>query len=212
MDKKRSYNEGCAVSHALDLVGERWALLVVRELMLGPKRFGDLRAGLCGASSNILTRRLRDLEEIGVLRRHRAGVPVSTTVYELTDWGRALEPVLFALGNWAVVSPFWDRQAPSTVDSLLLALRSMAGMIFPGGAPVAGTCDMRVDDDRFTMRFGDTGLNIARAAAHEADAVVQIDAGTLKALINGDETLDDAIDAGRVTLGGDERLIRSLIK
>lgn len=212
MNKKRSYNEGCAVSHALDLVGERWALLVVRELLLGPKRYSDLRDGLRGASSNILSRRLRDLDEIGVLRKYRASAPVSGPVYELTDWGRSLEPVLFALGNWAVRSPFWDPHAPSTVDSLLLALRSRALSTFVAGAPVAGTCAMRVGDDRYTLRFGDAGLDIARVAADEPDAVVETDARTLQMLITGDVTLDDAVDAGRVTLGGDRRLIRSLIK
>lgn len=212
MNKKRSYNEGCPVSHALDLVGERWALLVVRELLLGPKRYSDVRDGLCGASSNILSMRLRQLEEIGVLRRYLAGAPVSGPVYELTDWGRSLEPVLFALGNWAVASPFWDRQASSTVDSLLLALRSRALSAFVAGAPVAGTCEMRVGDDQYTLRLGDAGLDIARAAASEPDAVVVTDARTLQMLITGDETLDDAVDAGRVTLEGDERLIRSLIK
>ncbi|MGI8665217.1 MAG: winged helix-turn-helix transcriptional regulator [Jatrophihabitans sp.] len=213
MSTKRSYNEGCSVSHALDLVGDRWALLVVRELLLGPKRFSDLRDGLCGASSNILSKRLQDLEAIGVLRKYRADAPVSGPVYELTDWGRALEPVLFALGLWGTKSPFWDPKAPSTVDSLVLALRAQAEFMFAGGAPVAGTCDMRVDEYRlFTLRFGDAGLDIARASAADPDAVVEIDAGTLKLLINGDETLDDAIEAGRLTLGGDERLIRSLLK
>src|SRR4051794_22488014 len=187
METRRTYGEGCPVSHGLDLVGERWALLVVRELMLGPKRYSDLRTSLCGASSNILTRRLRDLEEIGVLRRQRVGIPVGTTVYELTDWGRSLEPVLFALGNWAVMSPFWDRQAPSTVDSLLLSLRSQAALFFPGGMPVAGLCAMRVGDDRFALRFDETGLTVARAAVTDADAVVQMDARTLKSLVNRDE-------------------------
>jgi DNA-binding HxlR family transcriptional regulator len=213
MSGKRSYNEGCPVSHALDLVGERWALLVVRELLLGPKRFADLRSALRGASSNILTMRLRDLEKIGVLRRYRADAPVSGQVYELTDWGRSLEPVLFALGAWAMGSPFWDRQAPSTVDSLVLALRAAAEFLFAAGTPVAGTCEMRLGDDRFfTLRFADAGLHVARATASNPDAVVETDARTLQMLIAGDETLDDAVDAGRVKLGGDERLIRSLIK
>lgn len=110
------------------------------------------------------------------------------------------------------MSPFWDRQAPSTVDSLLLSLRSQAELFFPGGMPVTGTCDMRIGEERFTMRFGDAGLTIARTAAHQADAVVRLDARTLKALVNRDETLDDAIAAGRATLDGDERLIRCVIK
>lgn len=213
MSTKRSYKEGCSVSHALDLVGERWALLVVRELLLGPKRFSDLQDALSGASSNILSIRLHDLEAIGVLRKYRADAPVSRLVYELTDWGHSLEPVLFALGNWATRSPSWDPQAPSTVDSLVLALRARAESLFAAGAPVAGTCDMRVDDYRlFTLRFSEAGLVVARSTGSEPDAVIEIDARTLKMLINGDETLDDAVDEGRVKLGGDERLIRSLIK
>ncbi|HEX8079026.1 MAG TPA: winged helix-turn-helix transcriptional regulator [Jatrophihabitans sp.] len=213
MSTKRSYKEGCSVSHALDLVGERWALLVVRELLLGPKRFSDLQDALSGASSNILSIRLHDLEAIGVLRKYRADAPVSRLVYELTDWGHSLEPVLFALGNWATKSPYWDPQAPSTVDSLVLALRARAQFLFAAGAPVAGICDMRVDDYRlFTLRFSEAGLVVTRPAGSDPDAVVEIDARTLKMLINGDETLDDAVDEGRVKLGGDERLIRSLIK
>lgn len=212
MTKKRSYTEGCPVSHALDLVGERWALLVVRELMLGPKRFSDLRDSLCGASSNILTRRLRDLEEIGVLHRYRAGTPVGSILYELTDRGRALEPVLFALGNWGAGSASWDRHAPSTVDSMMLALRSQAGFAFADGTAAGGVCEMRVGDDQYTLRFDTSGLDITRAPASQADGFVQTDALTLQSLINGDETLDDAVTSGRVTLSGDERLIRSLIK
>ena len=213
MSTKRSYKEGCSVSHALDLVGERWALLVVRELLLGPKRFSDLRDALSGASSNILSLRLHDLEAIGVLRKYRADAPVSGLVYELTDWGHALEPVLFALGDWGTKSPFWDPQAPSTVDSLVLALRARAKSLFAGGAPVTGACHMRVDGYRlFTLRFSGAGLDIARASVPDPDAVVEMDSCTLKSLVNGDETLDDALDEGRVKFGGDERLIRSLIK
>ncbi|HST47994.1 winged helix-turn-helix transcriptional regulator [Jatrophihabitans sp.] len=213
MSRKRSYNEGCPVSHALDLVGERWGLLVVRELLLGPKRFADLRNALCGASSNILSTRLRDLAEIGVLRKRLADGPGGGPVYELTDWGRALEPVLFALGTWGTSSPFWDRQAPSTVDSLVLALRAQAEFVFLAGAPVAGTCQLRVDDsESFVLRFGETGLEVTRASAAQPDAVVDIESRTLQKLLTGDDTLDDAVDEGRAKLGGDERLIRSLIK
>jgi DNA-binding HxlR family transcriptional regulator len=213
MNKKRCYNEGCPVSHALDLVGERWALLVVRELLLGPKRFADLRDALRGASSSILSTRLRDLAEIGVLRRRLADAPAGGPVYELTDWGRSLEPVLFALGAWGVGSPYWDRQAPSTLDSLVLALRAEAEHRFVAGAPVAGTCEMRVDDAHsFTLRFGEAGLDVTPTTASAPDSVVDIDIGTLKMLLAGDETLDDAIEAFRVKIEGDERLIRSLIK
>lgn len=214
MSKKRSYNEGCPVSHAVDLVGERWALLVVRELLLGPKRFVDLRDALCGASSNILSTRLRDLAEIGVLRRYYAHGPSSGPVYELTDWGRDLQPVLFALGAWGIGSAEWNRLAPSTVDSLVLSLRANAEFLFNGGAPVSGVCQMRVsgDDRLFTLTFDDAGLGVTAAAPQEADGFVELDNRTLQRLITGDETLGEAVDAGRVKLSGDERLFESLFE
>ena len=91
MSTLRTYGEACAAAHALELVGERWALLIVRELLLGPKRFTDLRAGIPHASANLLAQRLRDLEHAGVLRRSRLGPPASTQVYELTEWGLELQ-------------------------------------------------------------------------------------------------------------------------
>ena len=120
----RTYGDGCGVAHALDLVGERWALLVVRDLLLGPKRFTDLRAGLRGASHNVLAQRLRELEQAGVVRRRRLPPPAGSAVYELTDWGRELESILITLGVWGVRSPSFSGDAPVGMDSVLLALRT----------------------------------------------------------------------------------------
>ena len=100
MATRRTCCDGCAAAHALDLVGERWALLVVRELLLGPKRFTDLRAGLPGVSPNVLAERLRELERAGVVRRRKLPPPAASRVYELTDWGMELEPVIISLGRW----------------------------------------------------------------------------------------------------------------
>src|SRR3954464_5929351 len=97
---RRRYDDACGAAHALDVVGERWGLLVVRELLLGPKRFGDLHRGLGAVSQNVLSQRLRELEAKGVVTRRRLGPPVSAPVYELTSRGAALEPVLVALGRW----------------------------------------------------------------------------------------------------------------
>src|SRR5215213_1670346 len=110
MVAKRTYCDGCAAAHALDLVGERWALLVARELILGPKRFTDLRAGLPGISPNVLSMRLDELEKVAVVRRLRLPPPAGQ-VYELTEWGRELEPILLQLGRWGARSPFMDREA-----------------------------------------------------------------------------------------------------
>jgi DNA-binding HxlR family transcriptional regulator len=98
---RRRYDDACGTAHALDLVGERWALLVARELMLGPKRFSDLRASLPGISANVLTQRLEGLEASGVLSRRRLPPPASVQVYELTPWGYELEPAILEMGRWA---------------------------------------------------------------------------------------------------------------
>ena len=101
----RSYGDACRFASALDLIGERWALLVVRELLLGPKRFTELRTGLPGASPNILSERLRELEQGGVIRRRKLAPPANSWVYELTEWGADLEPVITRLGAWGARSP-----------------------------------------------------------------------------------------------------------
>src|SRR5215211_3756430 len=105
MARTRSIEDGCGIAHASDLLGQRWALLVVRELMIGPRRFTDLRAGIPDISPNVLGQRLKELEETGVLRRRTLPPPAASHVYELTDWGYELEPVLQALGRWGSRSP-----------------------------------------------------------------------------------------------------------
>src|SRR5919206_4688904 len=124
MAGKRAYNDRCGIARGLDLVGERWALLVVRELLLGPKRFSDLRAGLRSIGPDVLAQRLRDLEGAGILRRAKLPPPAGAQVYELTEWGQELEPVILALGRWASASPSFPRGAPMGPDALVLALKS----------------------------------------------------------------------------------------
>src|SRR3954452_18824030 len=122
---RRSYEDACAAAHALDLVGERWALLVMRELMLGPKRFSDLRADLPGISAAVLTQRLEGLEAAGVLVRRKLPRPASVHVYELTPWGYESEPIFQALGRWAARSPKHDPSLPLSAVSLFLSFRTM---------------------------------------------------------------------------------------
>src|SRR5215468_6255857 len=124
MEAKRSYGDGCGIAHALDLIGERWALLVVRELLLGPKRFTDLRAGLPNASPNVLSQRLRELEQAAIVRRRKLPPPAGSWVYELTDWGRELHPTMILLGSWALRSPTFPEDAPVGDDSVVLSLQT----------------------------------------------------------------------------------------
>src|ERR687888_1512794 len=125
MATMRTYGDGCAIASALDVIGERWALLVVRELLLGPKRYTDLRRGLPNASPNVLTQRLGELERTGVIRRRKLPPPAGSRVYELTDWGLELEDTVMALGRWGARSPSGLlSDAPVGADSMILALRS----------------------------------------------------------------------------------------
>ena len=121
----RSYGDPCGIARAMDAVGERWAMLVVRELILGPKRFADLQRGLQAVSPNVLSQRLKDLEQSGVIYRYQAGPPVSSIVYALTEHGRQLDPVLEALSQWGSQIPFLHGGSLSP-DALLLSLRTTA--------------------------------------------------------------------------------------
>lgn len=128
-----SYNDGCAAAHALDLVGERWTLIVVRELLLGPKRFSDIQRDVIGIGPAVLTQRLQDLEVSGIVRRRRLPGPGRVDVYELTAWGYGLEAVNTALSLWAVASPALPREADMSPDTVVLAMRAHSGPV-PGCA------------------------------------------------------------------------------
>src|SRR4051794_35336700 len=121
MVTKRTYRDGCAAAHALDLVGERRALLVIRELLLGPKRFTDLQAGIPKASPNVLVQRPPELEQAEGVRRRKLPPPAASRVYELTDWGMELEPVIIRLGRWGARFPSKPRDAALSTDSLVLS-------------------------------------------------------------------------------------------
>src|SRR5690349_24334387 len=117
MARTRSVSDGCGIAHASDLLGQRWALLVVRELLLGPKRFTDLRTGIPDISPNVLGQRLRELEEFGIVARRKLAPPAAARVYELTEWGHELEPAVLSLGRWASRSPGFPRGAEMGPDS-----------------------------------------------------------------------------------------------
>jgi DNA-binding HxlR family transcriptional regulator len=168
MATMRTYDDGCAAAHALDLVGERWALLVVRELLLGPKRFTDLRSGLPHASPNVLAQRLRDLEAAGVVRRGKLPPPAASKIYELTEWGRDLEPVIIALGKWGVRSPAKPPDAELSVDSLILSFRTMFDPDRAGG--LEASYEFRLGEDRFRAEVAECRLEVERGTGAGPDA------------------------------------------
>lgn len=205
MEKKRTYDEGCAAAHALDLVGERWALLVVRELLLGPKRFTDLRAGLPHVSPNVLSQRLRDLEAIGVVGRHKLPPPAASQVYELTPWGMQLEPIIMALGRWGSRSPDMPFAAPTSVNSLIIALRTM----FDSQAAEAleANYELRLGEERFYARVTDGELEIVRGSPEQPEVIIESDTETMKGLVFGGQPLAEALRAEKLSIKGDRRLV-----
>jgi DNA-binding HxlR family transcriptional regulator len=197
---RRSYDDPCGLARALDLVGERWALLVVRELLLGPKRFTDLRRGLPAASQNVLSFRLRELEDAGVVRRRRLGPPASAWVYELTGRGRELEPAVLHLARWGSTAPM-SSAAELSADALMLALRTTFDPAAAG--ELRAGYELRLDDDRFRAEVADGRLEVARGAAGRPDAAIETSASTLRSLVFGGRSLAGAVRAGEAKVEGD---------
>jgi DNA-binding HxlR family transcriptional regulator len=161
MATKRTYGDPCGIARALDAVGERWALLVVRELMLGPKRFTDLGAGLPGVSTDILAQRLRELTGAGIVERTTLPPPAAAKVYALTDRGRELEPVLLALGRWGSREPFPPGDRELGLDALLLALPTLLDRERAFDVEIG----LVLGAERFVARIRDGELDLARGTA-----------------------------------------------
>jgi DNA-binding HxlR family transcriptional regulator len=196
---KRTYDDGCAAAHALDLVGERWALLVVRELLLGPKRFTDLRAGLPGISPNVLSQRLDGLEGVAVVQRRKLPPPAGSWVYELTEWGRELEPIILQLGQWGARSPFKDRDCTLSPDSLALSMRTM----FNPQTEHHGTYALRLGDDRFEARVDGDRFEIARGDASQPVATIETAPPTLAAVLYDGRDFTEAVRSRAIKVSGD---------
>lgn len=207
-----SYKDGCAAAHAvsLSLVGERWALLVVRELMLGPKRFTDLRIGLPQVSPNVLSQLLRDLEHSGVIQKRKLPPPASVQVYELTEWGYKLEPVLIELGKWGVLSPQLPRDGRLNADSLVLSFRTMFNSDAAKG--LKASYDLRLGQDRFVARVEKGQLEIIRGETSKANVKLETSADILAALVYGERNLNEVIRAGELKLEGDKKTLERFLK
>ena len=206
---RRTYDDACAAAHALDLIGERWALLVVRELLLGPKRFTDLRAGLPGVSPNVLSQRLRELEGVGIVRRRKLPLPAASRVYELTDWGMELEPVIISLGRWGARSPFRPRDAELGIDSLVLSFRTMFD---PHAAKDLRACyELRFGEESFRAEVANGRFKINRGDAERPDAIIETDPATLAALIYEDRELGEAVGSREVKIEGDRQAVERFL-
>jgi DNA-binding HxlR family transcriptional regulator len=205
----RRYRDACGAAQGLDLVGERWTLLVVRELLLGPKRFTDLREGLPGISTNILADRLETLELSGVARRRTLPPPAGSRVYELTDWGRELETVVAAIGRWGVRSPWRSEEDEIGVDGFMVSFKTMFDPRAAG--ELEASYEIALDDQVFGLEVEDGSIRVYRGAPADPDARIETDVDTLGALVYEGGDLDEALRSGDVELEGDRSAVGRLL-
>ena len=210
MASKRTYGDPCGIARALDLVGERWALLVVRELLLGPKRFTDLRSGLPNLGPDVLSQRLRGLESAGIVRRRTLPPPAASRVYELTDWGRELEPVVLALGRWGSRAPFPPGDGQLGIDALVLALRTLFDPQAADG--MRASYELRLGEQRFHARVAGGRLELARASAEPPDAIIETDPATLAAVLWHGRGLAGAARAGAIRIDGNRAVVERFLE
>src|SRR5712692_9640599 len=198
----KKFAQYCPVAHALSLVGERWSLLIVRELLHGPKRYTDLTQGLPGIGTNILAARLRDLEECGVVQKRKLPPPAASTVYELTEYGAGLDEVLHALARWGARS----LGPPGADDELypewgVNALPALFNAEAARG--LTETYVLKIDEDVFTARIVNGSLEARMGAAEDADIVIELDMDTFFALNSGELEPREAVESGRARVEGD---------
>jgi DNA-binding HxlR family transcriptional regulator len=186
--KKRLYQDACGMAFGLEMLGERWTLFVARELMLGPRRFSDLRADLPGISANVLTQRLSEMEVRGIVERSTLPPPANVQVYGLTEWGYLAEPVVQELGRWAARSPLHDPTLPISPVSIMLSLRTMIVPAYVGAHDF--TVGFRFGALEFKGHVTPAGIAIVRTEAAGADFILSGTAPGVAAFVHGKVPLD----------------------
>jgi DNA-binding HxlR family transcriptional regulator len=159
-EEKRRYDDACGLAHALELLGERWAMLVLRELAYGPRRFSELKADLQGISANVLTQRLTELEARGLVRKVRLPPPASVQVYQATDWGLEAVPVIASLGRWAARSPLHDPTLPMSHVSTIMSLQTLLSPALAEG--LDARVGFRFGEADYVTTLHDGRLDVAR--------------------------------------------------
>lgn len=187
-EEKRRYDDACGTAHGLELIGDRWALLVLRELLLGPRRFSDLRTDLPGISANVLTQRLMELEGRGLVAKKRLPPPASVQVYEATPWGLEAEPIVQALGRWAARSPRHDPRLPISGVSILLSFRTMIDRT--RAQDIEARINFRFGEDRYAGTLSGGDIEIVRGEHLRPDLIIATEPALLAAVVYGGQSLD----------------------
>ena len=208
--RKRHYDDACGTAFALDLVGERWALLVVRELMFGPRRFGELGAGLPGISAKVLTQRLEGLEAAAIVQRRRLPPPASVQVYELTPWGYESERAIQELGRWATRSPEHDPSLPLSAASLMLSFRTMHNAERAAG--LDARIGFHIGEEVFVAHLTGVGIAIARADPSDCDTILTAqNAMAIAGAVYGSVPLAALEAGGAIAIAGDRALAERFV-
>jgi DNA-binding HxlR family transcriptional regulator len=208
-EAKRRYDDACAATHGMDIIGERWALPVMRELMLGPRRFSELRRSLPALSANVLTQRLEGLERAGIVQRQKLPPPASVQVYGLTPWGREAGPVFQALGRWAARSPSHDPTRPFSAVSLMLSLRTMFSAERAEG--LTARAGFRFGDDVFHCTVADENCAIGRGLPDDPHFLLSGDPQGVGALVYGGAPIDEVEARGLLVVEGDRNVLARFV-
>lgn len=206
---QRRYEDACGTAHSLELIGDRWALLIMRELMLGGRRFSQLRADLTGISANVLTQRLEELEARGVLVRKKLPPPASAQIYELTPWGYEAEIIVREMGRWAARSPLHDPTLRISPVSVLLSLRTMLSRERAKG--IDAVIGFRFGDESYRGHLTADGLAYTRGDADGAIVIFTGEPTALAAALHGGVPFTDLEAAGVLSITGDLRLAEKFV-
>lgn len=207
---QRSYNQFCATARTLDIVGERWTLLLIRELLTGPKRFGDLQSSLRGLGTGLLSARLKHLEREGLAHKITLPPPARTAAYALTEAGTALEPAVLALAHWGMTWAMGERQPDETFHPgwAVLGLRSC--FVPEAAIGLRATYEFRVGDEIFHADVDDGTIATLHGPAQRPDVVIETTDDLFADLAAGGTDLATALRDGRATASGDPDLLRRL--
>jgi DNA-binding HxlR family transcriptional regulator len=209
LPRDRWYDDACGTAMAMELVGERWSLLIVRELMFGPRRFGELRGGLPGISANVLTQRLEGLEASGILIRRKLPPPASVQVYELTPLGYSAETVIKELGRWAAQSPLHDPTLPLSAASIMLSFRTMFDARRARG--LDAVIGFRFGEEAFRARLAADDFRVARGEPDDAELVFRGSPIILAAAVYGGQPLDLLEQEGTLRIEGNRSLAERFV-